>query len=129
MKWNLLKGFEGKKYKVDFNGKLLDVVVTVQWSYEDYLPGEEDIDFGSYKANKTYLRKFEDGILENVCISVIARGCGVEGIATLGSRHIKTLDFENNVWDLVRDESLINEAIDDLKENIKIAILELEQYK
>lgn len=129
MRWELLKGYEGKKVKIKVNGHAVDAVVTVQWTYEDSAPrAGQDFDFGDAKANQDYENRFNDHDLGNVIISVIARAEGLEGLDSLGGCHVKWSQFETDIMQLVNDHDMHRIALDGLKAEILDASKRLTKY-
>jgi hypothetical protein len=120
MKTYLLKGFEAKKIKTDLNGQSIEVVVSIEYFYEDNAPrAGQDFDFGDPIDNDNYEARFTNGgDLSNIGVSVIARSEGLEAMDHLGQVHASAKSFTQDVVDVVRDHTMIENAVTELKTNI-----------
>lgn len=129
MRLELLNGYEGKKLKIKVNGHIVDAIVSIRYEYETEFPrAGHDFDFGDAKDNASYERRFERGELLSLYIQVSVYAEGLEGMDSLGACHVKASDFVKDVRDVVRTNSMIGVAVEDLTKQILDAAQRFPKY-
>jgi hypothetical protein len=97
------------------------------YSYEMESP-EGDFDFGDEEENKAYLKKFETGELLNMFLYVEVWLDGFKGTNSLGHVHINSSKENEEMLEIIQGECMLNEAIEDAKDNLIKTAKNLQKY-
>lgn len=102
------------KVTFELNGKTHEAAYDVKWELEDE-PVNGSFEFGNEKENEDYLKRFASGELLNVFVRVTTHFMNLEASDSLGGCHIVAAKLEEEIKDIVRDYTLIDNATEELK--------------
>lgn len=102
------------------NGKTEPCTIHIEWDYESNLPiVGEDFEFNNLEDNDIYTRRFENGELLHVWISVKAIYGNLEGCESIGGCHLSSKDFEKDIMNIIKENGLLEGALKDLSINVE----------
>jgi hypothetical protein len=104
-----------EKCEMEINGKNINVELIYSFDYEEESP---DFDYGSKEENEKELKRFDDGELLNLWVNVRAYALGQVGQDSLGQCFISAKKFDADFQSTVDENSMKENALDDLKKNI-----------
>jgi hypothetical protein len=126
--------FKIENHDLEVNGIKFSAEVMIAVEEECDTRIEDDISFDDKEAEKLYIARFKRGELFIGCITVTARAYGLEGCDVLGACHLfsnncfDSTAYERSVNETLSDYSMVENALTELKRNIKMQAADLQQF-
>lgn len=113
---------KGLTQELNLNGKTHLVPVSIIAEPSDERP---DFDYGNEEDNKREMDRFESGELVLVNILVKAKFTCEQGLDSLGQCFVRASHYEQDILETVKDYSMVENAMNDLKENVFVCYNEM----
>lgn len=101
------------------------IPVVISWDYEDQ--GTPDIDFDSEQDKKDFMNKLDKGELVCITVFIEAKFTCETGNDNLGFVIVRASHFEQDILETVKDYNMIDNAMNELKENIFVCFNQMRQ--
>ena len=119
--------FHAEYRTIKCGNKELNVRIVCEYEWETDLP---DVEFESAEENEKYLKRFETGELSNLWVKVTAISLILNETVSgnLGGIHALTSDTENQLMEAVKENQMIDDAVNQLVSNLENKYRALKGY-